>query len=254
MGKGNWPTWEESRRRRERAVDLRRRGLSYKQIRPLVGASMASLSLWLRDVPLTEIQRARLQRRKVENGRDRGRENRERRLRKEAEILVESREQMGVVSDRDLFIAGVIAYAAEGAKKKPWSTSVSTQLINSDPRMIRLFLKWLELIGVPRGDIAFRLSIHENASISEALEYWSEVVGVPPEEFKPTNLKRPKEKPQRRNVGPSYRGCLSVTVRRSGDLNKRLDAWFGALADALQLRAGSSVAIQGESPWGGLRY
>lgn len=40
------------------------------------------------------------------------------------------------MSARDLFVAGVVAYAAEGDKRKPWQTSASVKFINSDARMM----------------------------------------------------------------------------------------------------------------------
>lgn len=72
-----------------------------------------------------------------------------------------------------------MAYWAEGAKTKPWGRRIRVSFSNSDPGMIVLFLRWLDLVGVY---------------------------------------------PQ--NVGDSYRGCLVVVVRRSADLNTRIEGWF----------------------------
>lgn len=226
---GAWPSWAESRQRRIQAVALRRQGLSYKQIRALIGGSMSTLSIWLRDVPLSERQRRKLFQRRVSNGRASGQANRERRLRKEAEIRRSTAADIRSMTDRDLFIAGVVAYAAEGKKKKAWQTSVMTQFTNSDPRMILLFLRWLDLMGLDRSSLSFRVAIHQDADVEGALSYWSEVTGVPIEHFMRTTLKKGNPKTRRRNVGPAYRGCLVVTVRRSGDLNKQLDGWFDAI-------------------------
>jgi hypothetical protein len=227
------PTWAESRKRRLQAVSLRRQGLSYKQIRALIGGSMATMSKWLRDVPLTDWQRRQLFERRASNGRATGQANRERRLRKEAEIRRACADQVGSVRERDLFIAGVIAYAAEGSKRKPWQSSCQVKFINSDPRMIRLFLSWLDLAGVDPPSITFRVAIHKDAEVAEALDYWAGVVGVPAERFLRTTLKRGNPRTTRRNVGRDYRGCLIVHVRRSGDLNKRLEACFQSILDGL---------------------
>jgi hypothetical protein len=229
MGKGRWPTWEESRRRREKAIALRKQGLSYKQILAIVGGSSSSLSLWLREVPLTDLQKAGLRRRKQDAIERTARKLHENRLARQAAIRAEAAEQIGTVTERDLFIAGIVAYAAEGSKNKPWSGAKRVQLINSDPQMIKMFLRWLELIGVDRGLLTFRLAIHCNADVEGALAFWSDLVGVPAKDFLPTTLKRHNPKTRRRTVGPIYRGCLSVTVRRSIDLNRRIDAWFQAL-------------------------
>ena len=233
MAKGRWPTWEESRRRRERAIALRRQGLSYKQILKIVRCSSSSLSLWLRDIPLTELQKAGLRRRKQESIERTARKLHENRLAREAAIRREASEQMGTVSDRDLFIAGVVAYAAEGSKNKPWRGPIRVSFVNSDPGMIRLFLRWLDLVGVQRESLTFRLAIHEKADIDGALAFWSDVVGVPSSAFLRITLKRHNPRTKRKMVGTEYRGCLAVTVRRSIDVNRPIDGWFRALVDNL---------------------
>ena len=229
MGKGNWPTWEESRRRREQAIELRRKGLSYREIMDRIGGSMASMSLWLRNIPLPPEHRARMRQRHLAAAKRTGESLRRRRLEKEERIRREAAAELGRVTARDVFIAGVAIYAAEGSKQKPWQTGSNTVLINSDPRMILLFLRWLEVIGVVRSGLTFRVAIHETADHVAAVDFWSRVVGVPSEQFLRTTLKRGNPKTRRRNVGASYRGCLVVGVRRSTDLTRRIDGWFDAL-------------------------
>lgn len=238
---GTWPTWAESRRRRIQAVALRRQGLSYKQIRALIGGSIASLSIWLRDIPLTEAQREALRFRQRAGARNAPRKARERRLAREAEIRLSTAADIGQLTERELFIAGVVAYAAEGKKKKAWQSSVMTQFTNSDPRMILLFLRWLELVGVDQSSLSFRIAIHEDADVEGALRYWSEITRAAVEGFMRTTLKKGNPMTRRRNVGPAYRGCLVVTVRRSGDLNKQLEGWFDAIASRASTLSTSSV-------------
>lgn len=151
---------------------------------------MSTLSAWLRDIPLTELQRAGLKRRHLDAVRRTARANHERRLAREAVITRATAAEVGRVSARDLFIAGVVAYAAEGEKRKPWQTSAPVKFINSDPRMIQLFIRWLLLIGVDRSSLTFRVAIHRDADVDQALRFWSQIVGVPAERFQRTTLKR----------------------------------------------------------------
>src|SRR5438093_9336309 len=65
---------------RERAIDLRRRGLSYSEIREHVPVAKSSLSLWLRSVGLLEWQQERLSKRKLAAARMGGRKVHERRV------------------------------------------------------------------------------------------------------------------------------------------------------------------------------
>lgn len=204
---------------------------------------MSTLSAWLRDIPLNDAQRNRLRRRPLDAIRMTSRANHERRLAREAHIKRTTAAQIGPLSGRDLFIAGVVAYAAEGSKQKPWQTSRTVSLTNSDPRMIRLFLRWLTLLGVEPSCLAFRVSIHQDADVEAALRYWSGVVGIPPDLFQRTTLKKGNPKTPRRNTGPGYYGCLVVSVRRSGDLNKQLAGWFEAIADNLADLTRSEISI-----------
>lgn len=207
---------------------------------------MATLSAWLRDIPLSDVQRDRLRRRSLRAIRLTSRANHERRLAREAHIRQTTRAQIGRLSERDLFIAGVVAYAAEGTKTKPWQTSKPVGFTNSDPRMIRLFLRWLSLMGIDRSSLSFRVSIHRGAEVASAVRFWSSVVGVPAERFHRTTLKKGNPKTRRRNTGPDYRGCLVVGVYRSGDLNKQLGGWFDAMAGNLVELTSSELTIHAE--------
>jgi hypothetical protein len=233
---GNWPTWEESRRRRERAITLRKQGLSYKQILAIVGGSSSSLSLRLRDIPLTDLQKAGLRRRKQDAVERTARRLYENRLAREQVIKAEASREIGAVGKRDLFLAGIVAHAAEGSKNKPWGRARAVQFINSDPTMIKLFLCWLDAIGVER-TLTFRLSIHERADVVAALAFWAGLVGESQDRFQRTTLKRHNPKTPRRNVGSAYRGCLIVHVRRSTDLNRRIEGWFQALVNHVEERS-----------------
>ena len=189
------------------------------------------MSLWLRDIPVSPEHRVRLQQRKREAIERRAAAVRGNRL-AEARIRRQAVEEVGAVSDRDLFIAGVVLYAAEGTKQKPWNTAAATEFINSDPRVITLFLRWLDLLGIPREDLRFRVLIHETADVDAAMRSWADLAGVEETAFLRPTLKRGNPRTRRRNVGQSYRGCLVVTVRRSVDLTRRIEGWFDAVAAA----------------------
>lgn len=75
---------------RELAIAMRRDGKSYREIREALGVSKGSLSLWLRDVHLSEEHRAALQERQVA-GRERAVETlKARRVARERTIVREA--------------------------------------------------------------------------------------------------------------------------------------------------------------------
>jgi hypothetical protein len=84
---------------------------------------------------------------------------------------------VGELSDRELFFTGVALYWAEGAKDKPHRRTEVLQFINSDPNVIRLFLHWLEFLGVQRERLTLRVSIHESADVESAEKFWADIAG-----------------------------------------------------------------------------
>lgn len=226
---------------RETAVAMRKEGRSYREIREVVGVSKGTLSLWLRDVPLSEEQRLALALRSPTGATRRARAIRASAAQRRARIQDEARAQIAKLSESELFVAGVVAYWAEGAKNKPWRTGARVSFLNSDPAMILLFLRWLALLGVGAERLQFRLNIHESADVGAAEQFWAEVVGVPVHALDRTTLKRHNPRTVRKNVNADYHGCLCVSVRRSTNLNLQIAGWFEGIAAG----AGSVVSESG---------
>lgn len=225
---------------RAQAVALRQQGRSYREIAEVVPVSRSTLSLWLTDVPLTDEHRARLAHRKSRGQAKAADSLRARRQHREATIRSDARAEIGELTDRELFIAGIVAYWAEGSKAKPWNTSQRVTFVNSDEGMIRLFLAWLLLIGVPRERLRFNVSIHQTADVAAATAFWSAVTGVPASAFGKAWIKRHAPKTNRRNVDDAYHGCLAVTVARSTDLNRRIAGWWEGVGDGLPVPSSPS--------------
>ncbi|WP_157987726.1 hypothetical protein [Jiangella endophytica] len=142
----------------------------------------------------------------------------------------------GELTDRELMIAGAVAYWAEGGKAKPWNPVESLNFINSDPDMILLHLEWLAVLGVDAGRLRFRLSIHESADVAAATAYWAEIVGAPVERFARATLKKHNPKTVRKNVNEGYRGCLVVRVAKGAPEYRIMNGWWAAVAGAVRSR------------------
>lgn len=240
------PAWTRRPRAKDdvraQAVAMRKEGRSYREIREVIGVSKSTLSLWLRDVPLTEEQQLALALRSPASATRRAKAIRASAAQRRARIQAEARSQITNLSESELFVAGVVAYWAEGSKNKPWRTGARVSFLNSDPAMILLFLRWLVLVGVDADRLQFRLNIHESADVAAAEEFWAEVVGVPVHAFDRTTLKRHNPRTVRKNVNAEYHGCLCVSVRRSTNLNVQIAGWFeGIAAGAGTLVTGSGV-------------
>lgn len=217
---------------REKAVAMRLEGRSYREIREVVGVSKSTLSMWLRDVPLTEEHRLALEQRGLDAVQKRADTRKALRVATQRRIKGQAQSQVQALAESELFVAGLVAYWAEGAKDKPWNRREQVAFMNSDPALILIFLRWLELLGVRRERLRFRLSIHESADVEGATRFWSRVVGVREDAFHRATLKRHNPKTVRKNTGDGYRGCLVVSVRRSTNLYRQIEGWFNGLAQS----------------------
>lgn len=104
---------------RAQAVTMRREGKSYREIQATLGVSKGSLSLWLRDVPLTEEQQRALSLRRPAASSTRAQAIRANAARRRSSIQAQARGQICELSESELFVAGVVAYWAEGARTSP---------------------------------------------------------------------------------------------------------------------------------------
>ncbi|MFI0239713.1 hypothetical protein [Streptomyces sp. NPDC016845] len=216
---------------RSRARELRLQGLTYDQIQLELGCSKSSISLWVRDLPKPErrdpSEQARLAATKRWERESVVREA-ERRQTKEAATA-----EVGAMTDREVFLAGVTLYWAEGAKDKAYSRREKLYFVNSDPNVIRFYLRWLDVLGVGRDRLRFRVNIHESADVAGAEGFWADLAGVDASTFQRTTLKKHNPKTSRKNTSEAYRGCLAVYVLGGAELYRRVEgAWYGIVLGA----------------------
>jgi hypothetical protein len=114
--------------------------------------------------------------------------------------------QIGALTDREVLIAGAIAYWCEGGKTKPYSRSDRVIFTNSDPALIRFFLRFLDITGTPCRDLGFRVYIHERADVEAAQQFWLGVTEATSDQFANPALKRHNPVTVRKNVGETYHG------------------------------------------------
>ncbi|MFD4548123.1 hypothetical protein [Streptomyces sp. NPDC058466] len=209
---------------RDRARELRLQGRTYDQIQVELGCSKSSISLWVRDLPKPDRKRTTEEASAIAK---RGWEATMRQRQEERQQTKQAAaEEIGTVSDRELFLVGVGLYWAEGAKDKPYDRRENVTFVNSDPAMIRVFLAWLDLLGVGRERLRYCVMIHESADVAGAERYWADLVGADRSAFHKTTLKKHNPKTVRKNTGDSYRGCLTIKVRQSAELYRRIEGWW----------------------------
>lgn len=87
--------------------------------------------------------------------------------------------------DRELFTLAMGLYLGEGTKSKR-----DIRLGNSDPKIIRAFLRFLrEICGVEEKRIFAWLNIYDDVDLEKALCYWMQVTNLPRNQFYKTTVR-----------------------------------------------------------------
>jgi hypothetical protein len=218
---------------RDKARELRRQGWTYDRIQAELGCSKSSISLWVRDLPRPEPRHTPEERQGLMNkglARLRAAQDAEHKETRQAATRA-----IGRLTDRELLLVGTALYWAEGSKSKPYRRTEVLQFINSDANVIRLYLRWLKLLGVTHDRLTMRVSIHESADVQAAEQYWADIAGVEVSALSKATLKRHNPRTVRKNITEAYHGCLIIYVRKSADLYRRMEGtWYGIVLGATQ--------------------
>jgi hypothetical protein len=194
------------REAKEKARELRRAGHSVKEICRLLGVAKSSVSVWVRDIPLTEEQKAELKRRhrfytaQVNGGHTNAAKYRELRRQYQEEGRAKAREQ------EPLHIAGCMLYWGEGAKARN-----VLRLSNSDCDLIEFFVRFLrESLLIEDTAIAIRIYCYlGNGFTKEEIEqYWLNALNLPRESLRKTVINAQPRSSQQKGRKLAYGVCI----------------------------------------------
>src|SRR3989344_7350920 len=173
--------------KREQALILRKQELSYSEIKRQLQVSKSTLSLWLRDYPLSLERISALganNEKRIERYRETRRKTKEMRLEK---YYIEQKKNVFPLSKRDIFIAGLFLYWGEGSKARFREVFVS----NTNPSIINFFIKWMETVfKVPKSKLKFRMHFYEDMDIKKEIAFWSKILNVSETQFTKPYIKK----------------------------------------------------------------
>ncbi|MDO8579749.1 MAG: hypothetical protein Q7R72_02660 [bacterium] len=211
-----------------KAIELRRQGKTYSEIRSEVPVAKSTLSLWFLNVGLADHQKQRITQKRIEGQKRGATARRTQRIKLQQKIWSESEKEIGNLTKRELWLIGVALYWAEGSKEKAWGHSTNAKFSNSDPRMIRVFLLWLKTcMNIKERDIWFEIFIHEHkrSVISNVIKFWSRELGCSTSLFGKIYFKKNKILTKRKNTGFLYNGVLRVNIAKSSTTVRMFEGW-----------------------------
>lgn len=201
------------------AVEMRKNGLSYNDILKELSVAKSTLSLWLKDLPLTKDEEAILEDRKNSNisrGRIRAASALHNlRLERDKLIQIEAEKEFKEYIQDPLFQIGLALYWAEGSKR-----DTSFGFTNSDAEMVKVIIRWIgRFFHVYPSELSIRLYTHKPFAHELFEEFWSEKTGIPIQNFRKTIYKLTTRNVKKR---PNYKGCIRITLSKAVFLKKVL--------------------------------
>lgn len=219
---------------KEKAIKLRKTGLSYSEIRKIVNVSKDTLSRWCRDLALSHEQMERLYHRKIvgaESGRIIGAKKLQaKRLAEIAHLLSVGKKEIGTLTQRERFIAGVGLYIGDGLK-----SDMSVGFSNSDPKTISFMMKWIrEFCQIPEARLSGQIWIHDNLDEQVAKKFWSRISGIAEQRFQKSYISKniSNSKKIRKNIHQYGVFAVRASLAKS---QRRILGWMSGILDDSRL-------------------
>jgi transposase len=205
----------------EQALNLRKRGYSYREIAKVCGISVSTASKWLASLPGADLIVA-------ENRRKAAKENTSRLLlinkarNTERKKQYQEAERVAKIEYENyrtnpLFMAGLALYVAEGDN----THSRLLRLANSRPELHRLFIRFVtQFLSVEKHAIHFWLLLYPDLEEVKCMKYWSKKTGISVAQFYKSQVIEGRSKKRTLHFG------VGNTIIGSTLLKKKLDLWI----------------------------
>lgn len=215
------------------ALKMREGGASLGDISKKLNITKSTLSFWCKDMVLSESAILKIKTKgKASSVRGLLRYSESKRKERIERNTLQKEEGATVVdmlSKRDILMVGLGLYWGEGYKYE----NSELGFTNSNPFMIRFYLKWLRQWNVEKDFLIFRLTVNEffRKEESEIKSFWVNFLGVQKEQFsKTTYIQTKLKKASLKNI-EKYKGILRVKVRKGTALRNKILGAIEHIAD-----------------------
>ena|SRR3989338_352503 len=203
------------------ARKLRSNGLSHREIARRLKVGRGAVGHWVRDIILTEEQLILLRQSEM-TGQEKGRLKSATLKKENRRKIVDNFKDLGskqiqYLNKRELLLVGVALYWAEGSKSDQVRR---VEFCNSDPVMIKLSIEWLmDCFEVEKEYLRAIIGINQIHTYREEVvkDYWSNISGIPLEQFRKSSFKKAKSKKIYDNMDRHF-GTLTIRVAKSTNL------------------------------------
>mgnify|MGYP001565893350 CR=1 FL=1 len=209
---------------REEAVRLRKAGYSYTHITKETGVSKSTLSNWLGRMPyqpnkdtVAKIGKARAASGLAKN---------QIKLESIARAQAQAKKEIGKLSGRDLFMAGLGLYIGEGSKSHN-----TVRITNSNHQIILFAIRWFnEELNVPLKNFSLRVHMYPESNEKDVLKFWAKVTGFSAGQFRKSQVDY-REGKKKSKKGQLPYGTAHLSVRSCGQkelgvfLSRKIEAW-----------------------------
>ncbi len=212
---------------KEKAINYRKRGYSYSMISERLGLSKSTLSNWLKEIPYAPNKEVE---KRIGLGRAKSAQYKHlQKINSIKKIKNEARKEIGKLTKRDLWLLGIGLYLGEGSK-----TYENIRVINSDPKIIKITIKWFQDICKLRNkNFSPSIHIYPDNNIKNTINYWSRTTSIPKKQFGKTQVDRRTNKSGKKKRKLPY-GTLHLQVKSCGKqefgkaLHRRIMGWIEA--------------------------
>lgn len=122
------------------------------------------------------------------------------------------------VTKRDLLLIAAMLYWGEGTKR-------DFSLSNTDPRLIKVFVRCLETMGIPKNDLRITARIYEDLDREATIGHWARIIGISQKRILNVNVLRGKKK------GKLRYGMCRIRVRKGGRYLKLFQSIIELIAE-----------------------
>lgn len=194
---------------KEKAVLLRKKGYAYSYIAEATGLSKSTLSYHLAGLSYkpNEYTKQHLSNARVEANITKNKKK----LQSISRAKRCAQEDIGMLTSRDLLLLGIGLYLGEGSK-----TQNLVRLVNTDPKVVQLFIKWLKMFGLRNKNIAIRIHLYPDSDVHISEQFWLKKTCLPKSSLQKASIDTRANKNRKRNK-VHINGTAHVTVRANGE-------------------------------------